>query len=661
MDDRPRNLKTMLSEAKDTSELMVDLAYAALYFGDPDMAEEVDELEERMNELVHDMRAVCVLAARSPAGGRRDGLGAAGHLAPSSASATPPSTSPASSPTASASPASWSPTCPTPRRCRTGCACARARTSPTGRSPTSSCRSQIGHARGGHPPRARLDHRRRRRRGPAARRRAVPAGLAGRHRPAARARRRAGVGRRRTRRSTAPLTDLDRAVDVLVEMKNISEVAVGLAYSALVLRDQGLAAEVSHLEDRLDEMKERLELWVLRGRAGPSTRRRSGACCTWPQAAEELGDAAQQMVWLVEQEEELHPILAIALGEADEVVVRVPVGAGSRADGAVARRAPARHRDRASTCSPSAAAAATSTARAGTCRLARRRRAHRHRPRRGPRPPRRAVRLRVSSRTTTPARTDLVPSGSTSRAVRSVLVVCTANQCRSPMVEALLRHRLPVLEVRSAGSLSEDVPASGGSVHAMAARGLDIAGHRSRRLDRDAVARADLVLALARAHLREVVALDPKAFRRTFTLREVVRRAEAVGDRPTFDGWLDALNEGRRRRGCWASTPTTTWPTPWAGPTRRTRPRHATSRTWSSAWRRGSPRTSRFRPERAGPAPMLGSVVAVRDPDALSLMTRPRPPRRRGVEGRGHGGQVPRRGRAHACSCAAPAARRATS
>ena len=66
MDDRPRNLKTMLSEAKDTSELMVDLAYAALYFGDPDMAEEVDELEERLSDLVHDMRAVSVMAARSP-------------------------------------------------------------------------------------------------------------------------------------------------------------------------------------------------------------------------------------------------------------------------------------------------------------------------------------------------------------------------------------------------------------------------------------------------------------------------------------------------------------------------------------------------------------------------------------------------------------------
>src|SRR3954454_12949085 len=66
MDERPRNLKAMLSEAKDTSELMVDLAYAALYFGDPDMAEEVDELEDRLSDLVHDMRAVSVMAARSP-------------------------------------------------------------------------------------------------------------------------------------------------------------------------------------------------------------------------------------------------------------------------------------------------------------------------------------------------------------------------------------------------------------------------------------------------------------------------------------------------------------------------------------------------------------------------------------------------------------------
>ena len=56
----------MLSEAKDTSELMVDLAYAAVYFGDPEMAEEVSELEELMSDLIQDMRAVCILAVRNP-------------------------------------------------------------------------------------------------------------------------------------------------------------------------------------------------------------------------------------------------------------------------------------------------------------------------------------------------------------------------------------------------------------------------------------------------------------------------------------------------------------------------------------------------------------------------------------------------------------------
>src|SRR4051794_23442675 len=65
MDDRPGNLKAMLSEAKDTSELMVDLGYASLFFADTRMADEVTELENVLTQLVHEMREVCVLAARS--------------------------------------------------------------------------------------------------------------------------------------------------------------------------------------------------------------------------------------------------------------------------------------------------------------------------------------------------------------------------------------------------------------------------------------------------------------------------------------------------------------------------------------------------------------------------------------------------------------------
>jgi uncharacterized protein with PhoU and TrkA domain len=50
-------------------------------------------------------------------------------------------------------------------------------------------------------------------------------------------------------------------------------------------------------------------------------------------AAEELGDAAQQMVWLVEEGEEMHPVLKIALGDSDEVIAWVPVAAGSDLEG----------------------------------------------------------------------------------------------------------------------------------------------------------------------------------------------------------------------------------------------------------------------------------------------------------------------------------------
>jgi uncharacterized protein with PhoU and TrkA domain len=129
------------------------------------------------------------------------------------------------------------------------------------------------------------------------------------------------------------ITDLDRAVDVLVEMKNISEVAVGLGYSAVLFNDQGLAAEVNHLEDRLDEMKERLELWVLRSAADTIDPSPLRGLLHLAQAAEEIGDAAQAMVWLVEKGEEIHPVLAYALGESDEVIVRVPVAPGSALDG----------------------------------------------------------------------------------------------------------------------------------------------------------------------------------------------------------------------------------------------------------------------------------------------------------------------------------------
>jgi uncharacterized protein with PhoU and TrkA domain len=322
----------MLSEAKDASELMVDLAYAALYFGDPDMAEEVDDLEERLNELVHEMRAISVLAARN----RREAdemasvlqvIGAIERIANDAVDIARIVTHRLGIPRELVADLSMAEEVSHRVRVREGSHIARRPLNALELPVQTGMRVVAIH-------RDRdwitdVDGEQICLPGDVLFLRGSPAGID---------RLRELAAAPRWEPPTAPedgavVTDLDRAVDVLVEMKNISEVAVGLAYSALVLQDQGLAAEVRHLEDRLDEMRDRLQIWVLRAGAERIDPAQLRGLLQLSEAAEDIGDQAQQMVWLIEQKEELHPILRLALGEADEVVVRMPVAAGSMVDG----------------------------------------------------------------------------------------------------------------------------------------------------------------------------------------------------------------------------------------------------------------------------------------------------------------------------------------
>ena len=77
MDDRPPDtVKDLLVELKDASELMVDLAYAAVFFNEEKLAEEVMRLDERSAGHLRRLRMMAMLAARSP----EDAEGMAGVL-----------------------------------------------------------------------------------------------------------------------------------------------------------------------------------------------------------------------------------------------------------------------------------------------------------------------------------------------------------------------------------------------------------------------------------------------------------------------------------------------------------------------------------------------------------------------------------------------------
>lgn len=63
------------------------------------------------------------------------------------------------------------------------------------------------------------------------------------------------------------------------------------------------------------------------------------------------------------------------------------------------------------------------------------------------------------------------------------------------------------------------------------------------------VARADLVIGMAREHVREAAVLHPRGLGRVFTLKELARGADAVGPRAAdepLDEWLGRITAARR-------------------------------------------------------------------------------------------------------------------
>jgi protein-tyrosine phosphatase len=135
-----------------------------------------------------------------------------------------------------------------------------------------------------------------------------------------------------------------------------------------------------------------------------------------------------------------------------------------------------------------------------------------------------------------------------------ILTVCSANRCRSPMAAGLLRTRLAgrgfEAQVASAGLGPAGLAAVPDAVDVMADVGIDIRAHRSRQVTPEVCAGADLVLAMTRQHVVELVVLSPGAWPHTFMLREALERARGIGPRRPGEEpshWIERMHDGRRR------------------------------------------------------------------------------------------------------------------
>jgi uncharacterized protein with PhoU and TrkA domain len=123
--------------------------------------------------------------------------------------------------------------------------------------------------------------------------------------------------------------DLDRAVDSIVHMKNLSELGVDLAYGSILFDNAELAQEVQNLEVEVDALQSRFEAWTLRAAADADDPISLRGLIRLGIATEVISDAALEITEGVLRDFEVHPVVELAVQESDEIITRIAIEAGS--------------------------------------------------------------------------------------------------------------------------------------------------------------------------------------------------------------------------------------------------------------------------------------------------------------------------------------------
>ena len=129
----------------------------------------------------------------------------------------------------------------------------------------------------------------------------------------------------------------------------------------------------------------------------------------------------------------------------------------------------------------------------------------------------------------------------------NILIVCTANICRSPVGEVVLRDSLRKQgltdwSVASAGTWAEpNRNAAAFSRQLMAAQGHNLEDHRSRMVSEEDLAAADLVLVMEMGHAEALRAEFPQYANKVYLLSEMAGPRYSVTD--PYGGPLEAYQE----------------------------------------------------------------------------------------------------------------------
>jgi uncharacterized protein with PhoU and TrkA domain len=327
----PVSVKEVLAEMKDTAELLIDLSYSAVLLGSTEVAEEVLGLEERMDVLQMQARMSLLMAARNPAdaealapvlgvvGAAEKVSDAAGDIAKVVVEEVG-----------------------LPESMRTALPDAVEALVPVGVSPDSQLAgTTLGASNIETETGVRIIAIRREgtwlldpandtrlEAGDVALLRGAEDGLATVHE------RLCGQPYERPAHSESTTDDLARAMDSVVLMKDMSELAVDLAYGSVLYDSEALAEEVLELEAEVDALQSRFEAWILQAATEVEDPVALRGLVHLATATEVISDAAVEISEGVLRGLGTHSVIAEAVWESDEVIVRYTVSPGSPLDGA---------------------------------------------------------------------------------------------------------------------------------------------------------------------------------------------------------------------------------------------------------------------------------------------------------------------------------------
>ena len=122
---------------------------------------------------------------------------------------------------------------------------------------------------------------------------------------------------------------MDRLDEMLLELKDTSELMIDLAYSSLLYNNKEIAEEVVLMEEMLDELANDIQRRAIVRAMDDRDEGKAFAIIKLAVAVEEISDAAMQIATVTIQEDEPHPVIRLSIKDADTTITRAEIKPGS--------------------------------------------------------------------------------------------------------------------------------------------------------------------------------------------------------------------------------------------------------------------------------------------------------------------------------------------